>query len=112
MAVTRGTRQGAVRRRLPDEVRTAAVRAGLSFAFTFVCLMVTILASLADTWMLVPALLVTAVAVLVSTWSLLEIWIARQVAAQRDWGSGTTTAWAGAAGAGRPARRRRHPHPA
>ncbi|WP_055588685.1 hypothetical protein [Peterkaempfera griseoplana] len=111
MGVTH-SRSTAQRRRLPDEVRSAAVRAGVSFAFTLVCVMVTVLASLGGTWILVPVLLLTAVSVLFCLWTVLEIWIARQVAAQRDWGSGTTTAWAGAAGAGRPARRRRHPHPA
>ncbi|WP_377272585.1 hypothetical protein [Peterkaempfera sp. SMS 1(5)a] len=111
MGVTH-SRSTATRRRLPDEVRSAAVRAVVSFAFTLVCLMVTVLASLAGGWILVPVLLVTAVAVLLSVWTALEIWIARQVAAQRDWGSGSTTAWAGAAGAGRPSRHRRHPHPA
>ncbi|AXI76623.1 hypothetical protein [Peterkaempfera bronchialis] len=111
MGVSRRT-EGTRRRRLPDEVRAAAVRAWLSFAFTLVCLMVTVLASLAGTWVLLPALLVTALGVLTSTWCLLDIWIARQVAAQRTWGTGTGTAWANAAGTGRPPRRRRHPRPA
>ncbi|MCD0483712.1 LMBR1 domain-containing protein [Streptacidiphilus sp. ASG 303] len=104
--------EGAVRRRLPDEVRSAAVRAWMAFSFTLFCLMVTVLAALGHTWLFLPSLLVTAASVLASTWGLLDVWIARQVAAQRTWGSGTATAWAGAAGAGRRPRRRRHPSPA
>jgi hypothetical protein len=99
------------RRRLPDEVRSAAVRAGLAFAFTLVCVMVTILSSLARSWMFLPAVVMTALGVFTSTWCLLEIWIARQIAAQRTWGSGTAIAPSNAAGGGRSPQAPRNPRP-
>ena len=106
MAVTHRRRRADTRRRLPDEVRTAAVRTVLFFAFTLVCAMVTVLASLARSWLIVPALMVTAVGVFASAWCLLEIGIARQVAAERTRGSSTATAWPTAAGVGRSPHRR------
>lgn len=73
----------AARRRLPDEVRSAAVRAVLCVAFTLVALMVAVLASYARSGLLTPALLGMALGVFGCAWCLLEIVIARQVAAQR-----------------------------
>jgi protein-S-isoprenylcysteine O-methyltransferase Ste14 len=93
------------RRGVPDEVRRASVRAMLTFSFTVLSLMVTVFASLTHAWFFIPALAVTAVCVLGTVWGLVDIWIARQIAAQRYWGSGTDTAWAHAAAA--PPRQRR-----
>jgi hypothetical protein len=105
MGASRSGGRAGARRRLPDEVRAAAVRAGIAFAFTLVCLMVTVLASLARSWGVLPALLITAAGVLASTWCLLDIGIARQVAAQRQ-SPGSTTTRARAAGADRAGRHR------
>ncbi len=71
------------RRRLPDEVRAAAVRAVLCLSFTLVGVVVATLASYAGSWMLTPALLAMGVGVFGTMWCLLEILISSQVAAQR-----------------------------
>ncbi|MEV7601967.1 hypothetical protein AB0O91_31835 [Kitasatospora sp. NPDC089797] len=71
------------RRRLPDEVRSAAVRAVLCLAFTLVGVVVATLASYAGSWLMTPALLAMGLGVFGTMWCLLEILISRQVAAQR-----------------------------
>ncbi|MFJ9776866.1 hypothetical protein ACIRVF_37485 [Kitasatospora sp. NPDC101157] len=71
------------RRRLPDEVRAAAVRAVLCLAFTLVGVVVATLASYAGTWLMTPALLAMGLGVFGTMWCLLEILISRQIAAQR-----------------------------
>ncbi|MGK4584541.1 hypothetical protein [Kitasatospora sp. HPMI-4] len=85
----------AARRRLPDEVRSAAVRAWLSFSCTLVTLMVATLASYAGSWLLAPALLATALGVFGTAWCLLEIFISRQIAAQRVRGPNSASPMAG-----------------
>ncbi|MDH6710260.1 uncharacterized membrane protein (DUF485 family) [Kitasatospora sp. MAA19] len=71
------------RRRLPDEVRAAAVRAVLCLSFTLVGVVVATLASYADSWLMTPALMAMGLGVFGTMWCLLEILISRQVAAQR-----------------------------
>ncbi|MFE2110955.1 hypothetical protein ACFXAF_34515 [Kitasatospora sp. NPDC059463] len=71
------------RRRLPDEVRRAVVRAVLCLAFTMVGIVVATLSSYADSWLMTPALMAMGVGVFGTMWCLLEILISRQVAAQR-----------------------------
>ncbi|WP_052707763.1 hypothetical protein [Streptomyces rubellomurinus] len=83
------------RRRLPDEVRAAAVRAVLSLAFTLVGVVVATLASYAGSWLLTPALLAMGLGVFGSMWCLLEILISRQVAAQRQRGPNSAHPMAG-----------------
>ncbi|GAA4992441.1 hypothetical protein [Kitasatospora paranensis] len=73
----------AVRRRLPDEVRAAAVRAWLSFSLTLVALTVAVLASYAHSRLLPLSLFGMGLGVFGTVWSLLEILISRQIAAQR-----------------------------
>jgi hypothetical protein len=75
----------AVRRRgrLPDEVRAAAVRAGMSFAFTVVAFVVALLASWAHTGLLTPALALMALGVFLTAWCLIDVVVSRQVAASR-----------------------------
>ncbi|GAA3018389.1 hypothetical protein GCM10020229_32040 [Kitasatospora albolonga] len=92
------------RRRLPDEVRAAAVRAWMSFSFTLVGLIVATLASYARTWLLTPALVAMAVGVFGTAWSLLEIVISRQIAAQRMRGPHANSPMAGSRQRRRPAR--------
>ncbi|WP_405016370.1 hypothetical protein OHV05_04055 [Kitasatospora sp. NBC_00070] len=70
------------RRRLPDEVRAAAVRAWMFFSCTLISLIVATLASYARSWLLTPALMATALGVFGTAWGLLEILISRQIAAQ------------------------------
>ncbi|WP_143200408.1 hypothetical protein [Kitasatospora sp. CB01950] len=71
------------RRRLPDEVRAAAVRAGLAFAFTVVTVIVAVLASWSHTGLIVPALALMAMGVFVLVWCLIDVVVSRQVAASR-----------------------------
>ena len=85
----------AARRRLPDEVRRAAVRAVLFLACTLVGLMLAVLASYAGSGLLTPALMAMALGVFGTMWCLLEIMISRQVAAQRMRGPGSATPMAG-----------------
>lgn len=85
----------AARHRLPDEVRSAAVRAVLCLACTLVGLMMAVLASYADSGLLTPALMAMALGVFGTMWCLLEIMISRQVAAQRMRGSGSASPMAG-----------------
>lgn len=83
------------RRRLPDEVRAAAVRAWLFFSCTLISLIVATLASYARSWLLTPALMATALGVFGTAWGLLEILISRQIAAQRRRGPNSLDPMAG-----------------
>ncbi|MEV7025381.1 hypothetical protein [Kitasatospora sp. NPDC093558] len=83
------------RRRLPDEVRAAAVRAVLSFAFTLVGVVVATLASYAGSWLMTPALMAMGLGVFGTMWCLLEILVSRQVAAQRMRAPNSATPMAG-----------------
>ncbi|WP_157535843.1 hypothetical protein [Kitasatospora mediocidica] len=78
----------AARRRMPDEVREAAVRAVIFLALTVVSLIFTALASLAHSWVLTPALIVTGVGVFAIAYCMLDIMISRQIASQRQRGPG------------------------
>ncbi|GJF31956.1 hypothetical protein KNE206_46560 [Kitasatospora sp. NE20-6] len=96
-----------VRRRLPDEVRAAAVRAGLSFSLMLVALIVAVLASYAGTTLLTPALVVMAIGVFGTAWGLLEILVSRQIAAQKRRGPNSASPLDGSRERGRrPAGRR------
>ncbi|MEV6978267.1 hypothetical protein [Kitasatospora sp. NPDC093806] len=83
------------RRRLPDEVRTAVVRAVLCLSFTLVGLVVATLSSYADSWLMTPALMAMGLGVFGTMWCLLEILISRQVAAQRMRGPNSAHPMAG-----------------
>ncbi|MGF1429206.1 hypothetical protein [Kitasatospora sp. LaBMicrA B282] len=79
----------AARRRMPDEVRAAAVRTVVFLAFTLVSLSVATLASFAHARKaLTLMLLVSGIGVFGIVWCLLEIVISRQIAAQRRRGPG------------------------
>ncbi|MFJ4191751.1 hypothetical protein [Kitasatospora sp. NPDC089509] len=99
------------RRRLPDEVRSAAVRAVLSLAFTLVGVVVATLASYAGSWLMTPALLAMGVGVFGTMWCLLEILISRQVAAQRQRGPNSASPMAGSRVAPEPLAARPFPRP-
>ncbi|MFC9329874.1 hypothetical protein [Kitasatospora sp. NPDC057015] len=73
----------ATRRRLPDEVRSAAVRAVVCLACTLVGVIVAVLASYAGSGALTPALMAMGLGVFGTAWCLLEILVNRQIAAQR-----------------------------
>lgn len=69
--------------RLPDPVRTAAVRAVVIVALTLVQTMVAVLCSLAGVWLAFPMVLTAVAGTVVATWGVLDVWITRQVWAQR-----------------------------
>ncbi|MEG3630324.1 hypothetical protein [Streptomyces poriticola] len=71
------------RHRLPDPVRTAAVRAVLVVAVTLVQAMVAVLCTLAGSWLAFPMVIGSVVGTVVATWGVLDVWVTRQVWNQR-----------------------------
>ncbi|MFI1599677.1 hypothetical protein [Streptomyces venezuelae] len=72
------------RRRLPDPVRTAAVRAVIIVALTLVQAMVAFLAALAGSWLSFPMVLSSVASTVAATWGVLDVWVTRQVWNQRN----------------------------
>lgn len=70
--------------RLPDSVRSAAVRALVIVAVTLVELMVAVFCSLAQVWLAFPMVIATVVSTVVATWAVLDVWVTRQVWRQRN----------------------------
>ncbi|MFF0705308.1 hypothetical protein ACFYVC_33900 [Streptomyces tendae] len=77
------TEEPARRRRLPDPVRTAAVRAVLVVAVTLILAMVAFLSTLAESWLAFPMVLASVAGTVVATWGVLDVWVTRQVWNQR-----------------------------
>ncbi|MFG2630634.1 hypothetical protein [Streptomyces sp. NPDC048473] len=73
----------AIRRRMPDPVRTAAVRAVLIMSLTIVQAMVAFLCTLTGSWLAFPMVLSSVGSTVVATWSVLDVWVTRQVWNQR-----------------------------
>ncbi|MGY1527964.1 hypothetical protein ACW69C_30045 [Streptomyces sp. MN3] len=71
------------RRRLPDPVRTAAVRAVLIIAVTLIQAMVALLCTLAGSWLAFPMVISSVVSTIAATWAVLDVWVTRQVWNQR-----------------------------
>ncbi|MBC2905142.1 hypothetical protein [Streptomyces cupreus] len=72
------------RRRMPDPVRTAAVRAVLIIAVTLIQAMVAFLCTLAGSWLAFPMVLSSVAGTVVATWGALDVWVTRQVWNQRN----------------------------
>ncbi|MFF6786795.1 hypothetical protein [Streptomyces sp. NPDC012510] len=72
------------KRRLPDPVRTAAVRAVLIIAVTLLQAMVAFLCTLAGSWLAFPMVLSSVVSTIAATWGALDVWVTRQVWKQRN----------------------------
>lgn len=72
------------RPRLPDPVRTSAVRAGLIAAVTLVEVIITILGALGGSWLTAPAFLGTVVSTIAGTWAVLDVFVSRQAWEQRN----------------------------
>ncbi|MEU9296299.1 MULTISPECIES: hypothetical protein [Streptomyces] len=72
------------RRRMPDPVRTAAVRAVMITSVTIIQAVVAFLCSLAGSWLAFPVTVSAVVFTVVATWSVLDVWITRQVWRQRN----------------------------
>ncbi|MFG2193810.1 hypothetical protein [Streptomyces sp. NPDC048639] len=77
------TVEPAIRPRMPDPVRSAAVRAWIITAFTLVLAMVAVLCTFAGSWFAFPAVLGSVASTVVATWSVLDVWVTRQVWNQR-----------------------------
>jgi hypothetical protein len=71
------------RRRLPDPVRTAAVRAVLIIAVTLIQAMVAFLCTMAGSWLAFPMVISSIVSTVLATWAALDVWVTRQVWNQR-----------------------------
>ncbi|MFE3037930.1 hypothetical protein ACFXKY_40515 [Streptomyces canus] len=71
------------RRRLPDPVRTSAVRAVLIIAVTLLQAMVAFLCTLAGSWLAFPMVLSSVASTVVATWGAVDVWVTRQVWNQR-----------------------------
>jgi hypothetical protein len=72
------------KRRLPDPVRTAAVRAVLIVAVTLLQATVAFLCTLAGSWLAFPMVLSSVASTVVATWGVLDVWVTRQVWNQRN----------------------------
>ncbi|MER6624342.1 hypothetical protein [Streptomyces sp. NPDC000931] len=72
------------RRRLPDPVRTAAVRAVLLISVTLIQAMVAFLCTLAESWLAFPMVISGVVSTILATWGVLDVWVTRQVWNQRN----------------------------
>ena len=70
--------------RLPDPVRTSAVRAVIIIAVTLVQAMVAFLCTLAGSWLAFPMVLSSVASTVVATWGALDVWVTRQVWNQRN----------------------------
>lgn len=72
------------RRRLPDPVRDAAVRAVLIIAVTLIQAVVAFLCTMAGSWLAFPMVLSSVVSTVVATWGALDVWVTRQTWNQRN----------------------------
>ncbi|MFF4763234.1 hypothetical protein [Streptomyces sp. NPDC001292] len=72
------------RRRLPDPVRAAAVRAVLIVSVTLIQAVVAFLFSVSGSWLAFPMLLSSVAGTVVATWAALDVWVTRQVWNQRN----------------------------
>ncbi|MFD9097281.1 hypothetical protein [Streptomyces collinus] len=71
------------RYRMPDPVRTAAVRAVLIIAVTLIQAMVAFLCTMAEAWPAFPMVISSVVSTVVATWAVVDVWVTRQVWKQR-----------------------------
>lgn len=72
------------RRRMPDPVRTAAVRAVIIIAVTLIQAMTAFLCTLAGSWLAFPMVISSVAGTVVATWGALDVWVTRQVWNQRN----------------------------
>ncbi|OKJ96737.1 hypothetical protein AMK26_28165 [Streptomyces sp. CB03234] len=71
------------RSRLPDPVRTAAVRAVIIAALTLIQAVVAFFCTLTASWLAFPMVLCSVGSTVVATWAVLDVWVTRQVWNQR-----------------------------
>ncbi|MFD6337802.1 MULTISPECIES: hypothetical protein [unclassified Streptomyces] len=83
--VSRGlwVEEPAKRYRMPDAVRTAAVRAVIIAAITLIQATIAFLSTLAGSWLAFPMVLSSVASTVVATWGVLDVWVTRQMWNQR-----------------------------
>ncbi|MFD8815634.1 hypothetical protein ACFV23_30120 [Streptomyces sp. NPDC059627] len=74
----------AKRYRMPDPVRTAAVRAVIIIAVTLMLAMVAFFCTMAQSWLAFPMVVSSVASTVVATWSAVDVLVTRQVWAQRN----------------------------
>ncbi|MER5885373.1 hypothetical protein ABT160_16210 [Streptomyces sp. NPDC001941] len=74
----------ATRRRMPDPVRSSAVRAVLVLSVTLIQAMVAFFGTLAGSWLAFPMVVSSVASTVVATWAVLDVWVTRQVWNQRN----------------------------
>ncbi|MET9484081.1 hypothetical protein [Streptomyces sp. NPDC006638] len=74
----------ALRYRMPDPVRRAAVRAVIIAAVTLIQAMIAFLGTLSASWLAFPMVISSVASTVVATWSVLDVWVTRQVWNQRN----------------------------
>ncbi|WJV50131.1 hypothetical protein [Streptomyces flavofungini] len=72
------------RPRLPDPVRTAAVRAVLIVSLTLIQAMTAFFCAMAESWLAFPMVLSSVASTVVATWAVCDVWVTRQVWNQRN----------------------------
>ncbi|MFJ9029704.1 hypothetical protein ACIRQP_14465 [Streptomyces sp. NPDC102274] len=84
--VSRGlwVEEPAKRYRMPDAVRTAAVRAVIIAAITLIQATIAFLSTLAGSWLAFPMVLSSVASTVVATWGVLDVWVTRQMWRQRN----------------------------
>ncbi|MGY4928338.1 hypothetical protein [Streptomyces sp. 900105755] len=73
----------AKRYRMPDPVRTAAVRSVIIIAVTLLLAMVAFFCTMAESWLAFPMVISSVVSTVVATWSAVDVLVTRQVWNQR-----------------------------
>ncbi|WP_181808246.1 hypothetical protein [Streptomyces shenzhenensis] len=73
----------AKRYRMPDPVRTAAVRAVIIIAVTLTLAMVAFFCTMAESWLAFPMVISSVASTVVATWSAVDVLVTRQVWNQR-----------------------------
>ncbi|MFG2756544.1 hypothetical protein [Streptomyces wuyuanensis] len=72
------------RRRLPDPVRTAAVRAVIVTAVTMTQALTAFFFTVTGSWLAFPMVLSSVASTVGATWAVLDVWVTRQVWNQRN----------------------------
>ncbi|MEU6284327.1 hypothetical protein [Streptomyces sp. NPDC047028] len=72
------------RYRMPDPVRTAAVRAVLITAVMLIQAVVAFLCTVAGSWVAFPMVISGVASTVVATWAAVDVWVTRQVWRQRN----------------------------
>ncbi|AWI29258.1 hypothetical protein E3E14_04540 [Streptomyces sp. ICN441] len=72
------------RRRLPDPVRTAAVRAVIVTAVTMTQALMAFFFTVTGSWLAFPMVLSSVASTVGATWAVLDVWVTRQVWNQRN----------------------------